>query len=184
MIAAELIRTVEQAGGHLEPDGDGLVVEAPEPLPEPIMTELRAHKAEVIDFLTRPVARVVLLHCPPGVPAAWTQGVADLLAMACPASCPAARWEGLREDSYTFLRDHAARAHGLGWTALDLFGVHRTRPWVRFDVMGLVPLLAAAKVVALSEGQAVIEKPNGARLTFRRRADAPNEACLIWELET
>ncbi len=184
MLAADLIRTVEQAGGHLEPDGDGLVVEAPKPLPESIMTELRAHKAEVIDFLTRPVARVVLLHSPIGVPGEWVQGVANLLAMARPASCPAAKWQVLREDSYTFLRDHAARAHGLGWTALDLFGVHRTRPWVRFDVMGLVPLLAAAKVVTLSEGQAVIEKPNGARLTFRRRADAPNEACLIWELET
>ncbi len=89
MQAVELIRAVERAGGHLEPDGDGLVVEAPEPLPEPIMTDLRAHKAEVIDFLTRPVAKVVLLHCPPGVPETWTQGMADLLAMACPASCPA-----------------------------------------------------------------------------------------------
>ena len=81
MLAADLIRTVERAGGHLEPDGDSLMVEAPEPLPEPIMTELRAHKAEVIDFLNRPIARVVLLHCPPGVPEAWVQGVADLLAM-------------------------------------------------------------------------------------------------------
>ena len=103
---------MEQAGGHLEPDGDGLVVEAPEPLPESIMTALRAHKAEVIDFLTRPVARVVLLHCPLGVPEAWTQGVADLLAMTCPASCPAERWQALREDAYTFLRDWAARARG------------------------------------------------------------------------
>ncbi len=110
MQAAELIRTVEQAGGHLEPDGDSLVVEAPKPLPEPIMTELRAHKAEIIDFLTRPVARVVLLHCPPGVPEAWVQGVADLLSMARPASCPAAKWQVLREDTYHFLRDHAARA--------------------------------------------------------------------------
>ena len=48
MLAADLIRAVERAGGHLEPDGDGLVVEAPVPLPEPIMTELRAHKAEVL----------------------------------------------------------------------------------------------------------------------------------------
>ncbi len=103
MQAAELIRIVGQAGGHLEPDGDSLLVEAPEPLPEPIMTELRAHKAEVIDFLTRPVARVVLLHCPPGVPETWTQGMADLLAMACPASCPAEQWKVLREDDYTFL---------------------------------------------------------------------------------
>ncbi len=103
MQAAELIRAVERAGGHLEPDGDGLVVEAPAPLPEPIMTELRAHKAEVIDFPNRPVARVVLLHCPPGVPEAWTQGVADLLAMACPVSCPAERWVVLREDAVRFL---------------------------------------------------------------------------------
>ncbi len=84
--------------GHLEPDGDDLVVEAPEPLPEPIMTELRAHKADLLDFLTRPVARVVLLHCPPGVPEEWVQGTCDLLAMTCPASCPNARWQTLRED--------------------------------------------------------------------------------------
>ncbi len=184
MIAAELIRTVEQAGGHLEPDGDGLVVEAPKPLPESIMTKLRAHKAEVIDFLTRPVARVVLLHCPPGVPGEWVQGVADLLAMARPVSCPDAKWLVLREDAYTFLRDHAARAHGLGWTALDLFGVHRTRPWVRFDCMGIVPLLNGAKVTALSDIEAVIEKPSGAQLTFRRRGQVPDVTCLIWELTT
>ncbi len=184
MLAADLIRTVERAGGHLEPDGDGLVVEAPEPLPEPIMTELRAHKVEVIDFLTRPIARVVLLHRPPGVPEVWVQGVADLLAMARPASCPDAKWQALREDAYRFLRDHAGRAHELGWTALDLFGVHREQPWVRFDCTGLVPFLSGAKIVALSDTEAVIEKPSGAQLTFRRRGQVPDETCLIWELTT
>ncbi len=175
MLAADLIRAVEQAGGHLEPDGDGLVVEASEPLPEPIMTELRAHKVEVIDFLTRPVARVVLLAVPPGV--------ADLLAMACPASCPDTRWQVLREDSYTFLRDHAARAHDLGWTPLDVFGVHPEKPWVRFDYMGLIPLLSGAAIVALSDTEAVIEKPNGARLTFHKRGQVPDETCLLWSLK-
>ncbi len=183
MIAAELIRTVEQAGGHLEPDGDGLVVEAPKPLPEPIMTELRAHKAEVIDFLTRPVARVVLLHCPPGVPEAWVQGMADLLAMARPASCPDAKWQALREDAYHFLQDHAARAHELGWTALNLFGVHPVKSWIRFDCMGLVPLLNGARVTALSGIEAVIEKPSGARVTFRKRHDLSEaEMCPLWGL--
>ncbi len=57
MIAADLIRIVEQAGGHLEPDGDSLVVEAPEPLPESIMVELRAHKAEVLVALAGQSAR-------------------------------------------------------------------------------------------------------------------------------
>ena len=57
MRATELIRAVEQAGGRLEPDGDGLVVEAPVPLPEPIMIELRAHKAEVLVALPEAHAR-------------------------------------------------------------------------------------------------------------------------------
>ena len=57
MQAADLIRAVERAGGHLEPDGDGLVVEAPEPLPEAIMLELRALKAEVLVALKRQTAK-------------------------------------------------------------------------------------------------------------------------------
>ncbi len=57
MLAADLIRAVERAGGHLEPDGDGLVVEAPVPLPEPIMTELRARKAEVLVVLAGQTAK-------------------------------------------------------------------------------------------------------------------------------
>ena len=65
MLAIELIRAVEQAGGHLEPDGDGLVIEAPEPLPEPIMTELRTHKAEVLIALASrpklsPVSKILI----------------------------------------------------------------------------------------------------------------------------
>ncbi len=183
MLARNLIRTVERAGGHLEPDGDGLVVEAPEPLAESTMTELRAHKAEVIDFLNRPVARVVLLGIPPGVPEAWVQGVADLLAMTCPASCPAERWKALREGAYTFLRDHAARAHGLGWTEYDLFGVHPEKPWARPDVMGLVPMLQGRRITALAESWAAISAHGGGELTYRR-ARTPSSAgvCLVWKL--
>ncbi len=127
--------------------------------------------------------KIVLLHVPPGVPEAWVQGVADLLAMARPASCPDAKWQTLREDAYTFLRDHAARAHELGWTALDLFGVHPVKPWVRFDHMGLVPLLNGARVTALSDIEAVIEKPSGARATFRRCGQVPSEARPVWSLK-
>ena len=183
MMAADLIRAVEQAGGRLEPDGDDLVVEAPEPLPESIMVELRARKTSVIDFLTRPVARVVLLHCPLGVPEAWVQGVADLLAMACPASCPPERWQTLREDCYSFLRNHAARAHVFGWTALDLFGLHPAKPWARLDVMGLVPMLQGRRITALSESRAALVAHGGGELTYRRaRRASPTEACLVWEL--
>ena len=183
MLAAELIRAVEQAGGHLEPDGDGLVVEAPEPLPEPIMTELRAHKAEVIDFLTRPVARAVLLRVPEGVPETWEQGVADMLAMAPPTSYPAEEWAVLREDAYRFLSVWAAQARALGWTACDLFGIHRTHPWARLDCAGLIPLLRGREVSALSESQAVIKTGEGRALAYRRKSGPrPDGACLLWEL--
>ena len=57
MLAADLIQAVERAGGHLEPDGDDLVVEAPVPLPESIMTELRAHKTEVLIALSGQAAK-------------------------------------------------------------------------------------------------------------------------------
>ena len=127
--------------------------------------------------------KIVLLHCPPGAPETWVQGVADLLAMARPAACPEPKWQALREDAYTFLRDHAARAHALGWTALDLFGVHPVKPWARIDVMGLVPLLNGGRVTDLSSIEAVIEKPSGARVAFRKRHDlSVAEMCPLWGL--
>ncbi len=127
--------------------------------------------------------KIVLLHCPHGVPETWAQGVADLLAMAPPASYPPDAWTALREDAYHFLRHHAAQAHALGWTAPDLFGVHRHRPQVRLDCMGLVPLLQGREVGALSEAAAVIEKPSGAQLMFRGRGQVPDEACPVWGLK-
>ncbi len=128
-------------------------------------------------------ARVVLLAVPPGVPETWTQGVADLLAMACPASCPEARWNVLREDSYSFLRDWAARAHALNWTAHDLFGAHPESPLERFDCAGLILVLNGAAVVALSDSEATITRPNGALVTFRKRGQVPDEACPVWCLK-
>ena len=127
--------------------------------------------------------KVVLLHCPTGVPEVWAQGVADLLTMVPPTSYPRERWMVLREDTYLFLSDWAAQAHRLGWTGFDVFGVHRHRPQVRFDCMGLVPLLRGRAVAALAEDRAVIETTESRTLTFRRESGArPNEACLIWEL--
>ncbi len=127
--------------------------------------------------------KIVLLHCPPGVPVAWAQGVADLLAMAPPASYPPDAWTALREDAYHFLRHHAAQAHALGWTALDLFGVHAIKPFERLDCAGLILLLNGARVVALSDTEAPIEKSNGSRLTFRRRAVESDEVCPVWGLK-
>ena len=51
MSAVPLIEAVQRAGGAITLQGDRLRLSAPEPLPENLLQELRAHKAEVIDHL-------------------------------------------------------------------------------------------------------------------------------------
>ncbi len=111
------------------------------------------------------------------------QGVAGLFTMAPPTLYLAERWMALREDAYRFLSGRAAQAHRLGWTDFDVFGIHRNRPQVRIDCMGLVPLLRGREVAALSEDQAAIKTANDKTLTYRRKiGPRPDGACLLWEL--
>jgi hypothetical protein len=71
-------------------------------------------------------------------------------------------------DAENFLSRWGAAAHALGWTALDLFGVHPTVPAARFDVMGLVLLICGGEVIALTASSATIRRRSGAVLTYRR----------------
>jgi hypothetical protein len=76
-----------------------------------------------------------------GLPDEW-QAILNELKGATPVDgfCDA-RWPSLVDDAEVFLARWGEAAHLLGWTALDLFGVHPAAPAARFDVMGLLPLL-------------------------------------------
>jgi hypothetical protein len=89
------------------------------------------------------------------------------------------RWEPLVADGTLFLDRWAADAERLGWTTLDLFGVHPVAPAARYDVMGLVPLINGGAVVQLTEATATIERSRLSRLTYRRTK--PVGAVPIWE---
>jgi hypothetical protein len=78
----------------------------------------------------------------------------------------------LLHDAARFLDRWSSTARSMGWTALDLFGAHPTRPAVRFDVMGLLLLIRGGEVVALSAESASIRRPSGAVLRFFRRPTA------------
>lgn len=78
------------------------------------------------------------------------------------------RWWELIRDATTFLDRWECAAEQLGWTALDLFGVHPVAPAARFDVMGLVFLINGGSVVALTETAATIRRRSTAVLTYRR----------------
>ena len=58
-VAHQLIQRVEAAGGRLSPRGDRLRMEAPKPLPDALIEELRQHKGEVMALLEGGAASAV-----------------------------------------------------------------------------------------------------------------------------
>ena len=71
-------------------------------------------------------------------------------------------------DAERFLSRWGAVAHSLGWTTLDLFGVHPIAPAARFDLMGLTLLLQGGEVVALTEHGATIHRSPNVALVYIR----------------
>ena len=184
MSAVPLIEAVQRAGGAIILRGDRLRLSAPEPLPENLLDELRAHKAEVIDHLQharRPKlaqpATDALTHCTiPSVEiASWVAGVARLTTMPPPRTYPAHAWQQLIVDAERFLSDWAPQAVALGWPEWELFGCHRRAPWGRIQGMGLVLLLRGDEIAALTATEAVIRpRPVPARLTAGSLRPAPS----------
>jgi hypothetical protein len=78
----------------------------------------------------------------------------------CPTHIPVARWQTAIEDGRRFLARWGEQAKALGWTARDLFGLHKPpeKPHPsysrlsRYDEAGLIWLLCGREVVALTEG--------------------------------
>jgi hypothetical protein len=195
MSAVPLIEAVRRAGGAIALQGDRLRLSAAEPLPENLLRELRIHKAEVLDHLRHapvaaigePVAERIKKGAAPPVEmvAAWANGVARLRAMAPPRAYPAQVWQQLIVDAERFLGGWASQAAALGWPAWELFGCHRRAPWGRIQGMGLVLLLRADELAALTATEAAIRTRTGAHQTYRRKPSDPlhpSERCLVWEL--
>jgi hypothetical protein len=117
-----------------------------------------------------------------GSPSEWHAILADLERRSYPDWLGPDRWEALLSDAENFLSRWGAAAHALGWTALDLFGVHPTVPASRFDLMGLLPLVQGGTVIALTEHGATLRRETGAAMNYRR-CTAPG-AVLISEVRS
>lgn len=117
-----------------------------------------------------------------GAPVEWAEGYARLCTMPRPVHVRRERWLCCLDDAGRFLDQWAHKAATLGWEILDVFGVHPSKPEVRFDAAGLVWLLSGGSVIAMTESQAEIRLPSGARQRYSRRQH-PTEAIAVWELE-
>lgn len=101
--------------------------------------------------------------------AGWHAILQELKRMQAPEWFGADRWFRMVEDADAFLSNWGRPACDLGWTALDLFGVHTVAPGCRYDVMGLAMLLGGGTVFALTERTAAFRRPSGSTLTYRRK---------------
>ncbi len=83
----------------------------------------------------------------------------------CPDQVDVADWQQAIDDGRRFLARWGTQAEALGWTARELFGLHRVpekpaanyRRLSRYDETGLIWLLRGRPVVALTEMAAVIQ---------------------------
>jgi hypothetical protein len=100
-----------------------------------------------------------------------------------PCDIPHTRWATFIDDSGRFLASGwVDRAVALGWTALDLFGCDRIKPFARIDRMGLLWLLHGRDLLALSADAAAISTPAGGSLTFRKISHHLPGRVLAWHL--
>ena len=99
----------------------------------------------------------------------------------CPDHIEVADWQQAVADADPFLAAWGARAELLGWTARDLFGLHRPparphpsyRRLSRYDETGLIWLLQGRPVTALTESTAAIENSAAGNVTTYRRFNNP-----------
>ena len=117
---------------------------------------------------------------PRDLPAEWTAGVACMEAMVCPGRMRPERWRQAIFDAHQFLARWGAQAAALGWSTLDVFGAHPTRPVERLDCAGLIILLHGDELLAFTADTARTRRRNGAILTYYRRPRP--EAVPLWEL--
>ena len=102
------------------------------------------------------------------MPSEWTSGVHQLLITGAPRGFTVDMWRQLGEDAVRFLDRWGSEASRLGWTTLDLFGVHPVVPTARYDAMGLVPLIRGSEVIAITARSASMRGGPGASLSYVR----------------
>jgi hypothetical protein len=128
------------------------------------------------------IERSAIIENDAGVPRGWAEAYARLNPARPPAAVPLRRWMQFIDDIGRFFDGgFAEKAAALGWTALDLFGCDRDKPFVRIDRQGLCWLIAGGRLVDFSENAAIIETWTGARQTWRRKPSEPGRV-LAWEL--
>jgi len=125
----------------------------------------------------------------PNIPDHWIDGFSILISMPLPKDWHQENWDFVLSSAENFLAEWGSKAHALGWSNNDVFGISQTGSMARIDRRGLVLMLADRRVSAMTGETAALEclnhrtgQPNGSTLTFYRKQDMSGSVPL-WELE-
>lgn len=131
--------------------------------------------------------RIALIHGGGHILLLWAEGYARMDVMPTPAAYQHRQhlWVMLKDNVGYFLDRWGKEAAAAGWTAHDLFAVHKVAPMARYDQMGLLPLLETRTVTAVDEKGATLlssDSRGGVEQRWNRRPYDQQQACMVWEL--
>ncbi|WP_133251546.1 hypothetical protein [Zavarzinia aquatilis] len=107
-----------------------------------------------------------------GIPRGWADGLARLASMPPPEEW-GRDWRSVRDGILRFADrlaadPWAAKAHRLGWTAADLFGVNAAAPAARLDCRGAATFIGDAEIYLITDEAIVVGNTTGKRLRITR----------------
>ncbi|MGU3467617.1 hypothetical protein ACLBXO_22475 [Methylobacterium sp. C33D] len=95
--------------------------------------------------------------------ASWRDQIERLSERASPCRYLApAKWAAMRANALTFLDEHGAEAHRLGWTAPQLFGVHPEHGFLRVEYAGAL-MVNDSPVAGVEADRIVFDRFSGYR---------------------
>ena len=113
----------------------------------------------------------------PDAVAGWRSALENLSPHASPCRyLTPARWVPLREAAIDFCYRLGAEAHGMGWTAAELFAVHPEHGTLRVEVCGVL-MVSGSKAVAVEPSRGRIRR--GLGLPDQARPDLGNSGLGI-----
>jgi hypothetical protein len=100
---------------------------------------------------------------------AWAAGLERLRSHPPPPGFTEADWHQFKLDALALLAQHGPSLAALGWTTLDLFGLHAPHPGGRVSHSGLVRFLHGGTITEIIAAHARIRcRGTGSLLTFYR----------------
>lgn len=144
---------------------------------DPVLSVLSVPHAPLPEKFTAPddpaeiVERAALME-DGGLPRAWADGLARLALMPPPEGW-GRDWRTVRDGILRFADRLAAdpwvtKAHRLGWTAVDLFGVDPAALAARLDCRGAATFVGDAEICLITADAIVVGTRSGARMRITK----------------